>query len=161
MPGHHPFFSRFTVMSPPRVLRARLHDIDGVARFISIHTLTSAESLSYPILEPHLACLNIQPVVHSVLVRVMHRDSSGQLEISYFRCFFRRHRRLPRNDTLDVQGEVIVMRILDVDFTQLEDLRPTDTEIADHVVHLLAPYLHDFQEHRTPFRAASLNTRLL
>ncbi|KAK7048794.1 hypothetical protein R3P38DRAFT_2764704 [Favolaschia claudopus] len=166
--------------APPGTFLGRLYPLDGPSRFIPIHALRAAKraypKTAYPIIEPYLSQLNVQPMVLSVVAEVLHRDGAGGFTFSSFCCFFRCHKKLLYNRDLKVQGELVVMRT--VARGDLVDLRLSDGDLVDHVVHeyvsrfnalgfpinrngRLAPMLRDFQLQRTPFDPKNLRSIIL
>ncbi|KAK7048793.1 hypothetical protein R3P38DRAFT_3175038 [Favolaschia claudopus] len=132
----------------PTFVRARLYPLHGAPRLINVPTLRKPDGRLYPIVEPYMSLLHIQPIIHDKHLTIMHRNELGELTITTFRCHFRRHKKLRHNHLIRVQGEVIITRM--VGMHQVADLRPSDHKLVDYLARLVAPRLRDFQKRRTP-----------
>jgi hypothetical protein len=75
----------------------------------------------------------IQSYIHDVHFRVCHRLPSGVRAYTTFRCYFKRHARLPRNKHLDVRGNIVVMRAAANNFYNVVGMRAGDDKLGDFV----------------------------
>jgi hypothetical protein len=65
-----------------------------------------------------------QPYIHDCTV--VYRGSR-------FRIFFRRHKRLPKNPSLNVNGDLIIMRLGQKNLEKVVNLRAGDTKLARQI----------------------------
>ncbi|KAJ7467387.1 hypothetical protein B0H11DRAFT_2239380 [Mycena galericulata] len=102
------------------------------------------------------------PSIHDVPVTVLRRLPSGRVVLSVFRCYFKRHKRLPHNHALNLKGDVLVMRVAAKNFFSVVNMRGSDREVADFVVAHLLQKLRDFQgPHRTRIRPMFVRMHML
>ncbi|KAJ6565165.1 hypothetical protein DFH09DRAFT_848742, partial [Mycena vulgaris] len=85
----------------------------------------------HPCVEGVMDFASTQPFIHDVGVNVLHQLSSGRIVISSFRCYFKRHKRLPHNCALGVQGDLVIMRTARKDSFSVVNMRGSDREVAD------------------------------
>ncbi|KAJ7083523.1 hypothetical protein C8R44DRAFT_753382 [Mycena epipterygia] len=141
-------------------LKARLYPARGRRSFVAVHVLCPRTQPRYPCVESVMNFEGIQAFVHDVHVHVLHRLPTGRFVFSVFRCFYKRHMRLPRNHDLDVQGDVVIMRVASKNFQSVVNMRGSDRQIADFVAEAMAPKLRQFQgPQRTPPRGLVLRMR--
>ncbi|KAF8197679.1 hypothetical protein K438DRAFT_1967243 [Mycena galopus ATCC 62051] len=110
----------------------------------------------YPLVEVVMQDSKMQGYVHDVVVEVWHKDMTGALERSRFRCFFRRHKKLPVNLYVDPQektfrGDLVVMRAASTHhMTNVVSLGPFDRVLTDFLVESMLPRLRAFQKYQIP-----------
>ena len=80
-----------------------------------------------------MGCASIQPYVHDVRVHVLHRLPDGHAVFSVFKCFYKRHTRLHLNSDLNVQGDLVIMRVAAKNFRLVMNMPTSDREVADFV----------------------------
>ncbi|KAJ7872873.1 hypothetical protein B0H14DRAFT_3438708 [Mycena olivaceomarginata] len=98
-----------------------------------------------PTVEGVMNDARIQSYIHDVHFRVCHRLPSGVRAYTTFRCYFKRHARLPRNKRLDVRGDIVVMCAAANNFYNVVGMRAGDDKLADFVAQRLAVHLREFQ----------------
>jgi hypothetical protein len=69
-----------------------------------------------------------QPYVHDVYVHISYPRPM------LFRVFFKRHVMLPHNAELDLQGDIIIMRVASRNRHSVVNLRTPDRRVADAVI---------------------------
>ncbi|KAJ6476782.1 hypothetical protein C8R47DRAFT_1075638 [Mycena vitilis] len=124
-------------------LRARLYSTTTASPpFASVLTRTSANPYlpRFPCVEGVMDPSGVQPHVHDVTVRLRHGRA-----VSRFRIFFKRHRKLPFNATLDLQGDVVVMRVAVANAQSVVNLRAADRALVDFVLARVSARIRDFQ----------------
>lgn len=72
---------------------------------------------------------HFQPHVHDIYVRVFRPRPI------LFRVFFKRHTMLRYNTKLNLQGDIIVMRVAAHNRQSVVNLRTSDQRIVDAIVH--------------------------
>ncbi|KAJ6547254.1 hypothetical protein B0H19DRAFT_1266188 [Mycena capillaripes] len=90
---------------------------------------------------------HIQPYIHDTVVQVVRYQLSGAVYYK-FRCFFKRHHLLPHNNPLNVQGDLVIMRVDDDNIRSVVDMVPAERVVADFVAQQFAILLHHFQSPR-------------
>ncbi|KAK7046277.1 hypothetical protein R3P38DRAFT_3175560 [Favolaschia claudopus] len=142
----------FMLLQSPSLIIGRVYAVDSEPRLVLVNTLTpnSRYGRSYPIVEAHMTPLVHAHDLYDTHVRVTHRDQRGSLTTTFFCCYFRCCSNLTLNRSLGVRGEVLIARMARDDIFQLDDFRPTDYTLADHVATVLAPKLRAYQEDGTP-----------
>ncbi|KAK7046280.1 hypothetical protein R3P38DRAFT_3175563 [Favolaschia claudopus] len=128
------------------LLTARLYSFAGPS-FVHVPTTcaTTPHLRTFPHVEAILKSSALQPHIHHIDASVHHRLPSGRLEYTEFLCFFKRHKRLPRNPGLNIQGEVLIMRARD-DGEMVSDMLEAEADLADLVARALVPGLRAFQK---------------
>lgn len=76
----------------------------------------------------------IQNYVHDFFLRVVIKRRS-----TLFRVFVKRHKNLPFNPFLGIQGDVLVMRVASRNRDSLVNLRASDMRILDRLLTRYAP----------------------
>ncbi|KAK7046272.1 hypothetical protein R3P38DRAFT_2765132 [Favolaschia claudopus] len=80
----------------------------------------------HPCLEHLFTSRNIQPRIHQTTVSVFSRSiTSGRFDMTCFICFYQRHMNLPYNPSLDVKGEIVVMR------AESDGVTVTDMDVSE------------------------------
>jgi hypothetical protein len=115
------------------VLQARIYlATKATPSSVKIHTrsLTTNPQLDRsPSVESILEYSQLQPYVHDVLITVRHGSTR-----SHFRAFLKRHKRLPTNTTLGIQGDLVIMRVASKNLQSVVNMRSSDSKLADFVV---------------------------
>ena len=105
----------------------------GQRSFVSVHVLCT-QQVHYPCVESVMHFASIQPFVHDLRVHVIHRPVPGARPVfSVFKCFYKRHKRLPLNSDLNVQGDLVIMRVATKNLRSVIDMEESDREVADFV----------------------------
>jgi hypothetical protein len=86
-----------------------------------------------PTVEGLMDDAHIQLYIHDIHFHVMHRLPSDTVTWSTFRCYFKRHARLPKNRFLNVKGNVVVMRVAVENLFNVEGMRDGDCKLVDFV----------------------------
>ncbi|KAK7048783.1 hypothetical protein R3P38DRAFT_3175028 [Favolaschia claudopus] len=117
--------------------------------FVSVNTVctTTIPLITYPSIDPLLVSSNIQHWIHNAKASIDHVLPSGEVATTRFVCYFQRHRKLRRNGTLNVKGEVVIMRA-EANGSRLTDMNELEAGLADQVAKALAPALRKFQGRR-------------
>ncbi|KAK7046286.1 hypothetical protein R3P38DRAFT_3175569 [Favolaschia claudopus] len=128
------------------LLTARLYSCAGPSFIHVPTTYTVTPPLrTFPYVEAILKYPTLQPHIHHIDASLHHRLPSGRLECTEFLCFFKRHKRLPRNPGLNIQGEVLIMRAGD-DGEMVANMLEAEADLADLVarasVFILFPSPH-------------------
>ncbi|KAJ7027148.1 hypothetical protein C8F04DRAFT_1267290 [Mycena alexandri] len=129
-------------------ITARLYSAHQPAALVPVPSRcssTNPQDARLPFVETVMGQSSVQPCIHNVLVLVHHKGADGRSAISKFRIFFKRHVRLPYNWRLDLQGDIVVMRIASRSQSSVVNLRRSDNRIADFIVASLAEKLRVFQ----------------
>ncbi|KAK6995807.1 hypothetical protein R3P38DRAFT_3223306 [Favolaschia claudopus] len=128
------------------LLTARLYSCAGPS-FIHVPTAYTVTPplRTFPYVEAILKYPTLQPHIHHIDASLHHRLPSGRLECTEFLCFFKRHKRLPRNPALNIQGEVLIMRAGD-DGEMVANMLEAEADLTDLVARALAPGLRAFQK---------------
>ncbi|KAJ7265272.1 hypothetical protein C8J57DRAFT_1230283 [Mycena rebaudengoi] len=84
-----------------------------------------------------------QPYIHDVFIQVRHGGS-----VSCFRVFFKRHRHLPTHPVLQIQGDLLLMRMAATNWDSVVNLRASDRHLTDWVVKQITPTIKDLQRPR-------------
>jgi hypothetical protein len=114
-------------------LRSRLYRARAASPLNpSVHTRCSSsnpQSPRYPCVEGILDYPGIQTHIHDIYVIIRHRRAT-----STFRIFFKRHLLLPLNHVLDVQGDMLIMRVASKSRSSVVNMRGSDWRLADFIV---------------------------
>ncbi|KAK7046276.1 hypothetical protein R3P38DRAFT_2765136 [Favolaschia claudopus] len=133
-----------------RYLNARYY---GIARqlFISVPTVctTAAPLTTFPCIDALLVWSQDQRWIHRASASMNHHLPSGQKVTTNFICFYQRYHGLPSNDSLDVMGEVVVMRA-EADGVRVANMDESEASLADEVAKALSPAVKDFQQGHRP-----------
>ncbi|KAJ7872874.1 hypothetical protein B0H14DRAFT_2344539, partial [Mycena olivaceomarginata] len=86
-----------------------------------------------PTVESLMDDAHIQSYIHDIHFHVTHRLPSEAVTWSTFRCYFKRHARLPKNRFLNVKGDVVVMRVAVENLFNVEGMRDGDCKLVDFV----------------------------
>lgn len=92
------------------------------------------QSTRYPCVEGVMDGALIQNYVHDFFLRVVIKRRS-----TLFRVFVKRHKNLPFNPFLGIQGDVLVMRVASRNRDSLVNLRASDMRILDRLLTRYAP----------------------
>src|ERR1700722_10909292 len=111
-------------------LRGRLYSVGSASpRNLSIYThctSSNPQAARYPCVENYLDYPQLQPYVHDINVRIQTRRST-----TVFRIFFKRHVHLPRNPTLCMRGNIVVMRVASKSTEFVVNMRGLDPLLAN------------------------------
>ncbi|KAG6864183.1 hypothetical protein C0991_011758 [Blastosporella zonata] len=80
----------------------------------------------YPSVEGVLDDILLQSHVHDFFL-----STTIKCRRSLFRVFFKRHKHLPYNASLDIQGDLVVMRVASRNRDSFVNLRSTDMHVLD------------------------------
>ncbi|KAK7046274.1 hypothetical protein R3P38DRAFT_3175557 [Favolaschia claudopus] len=129
----------------PHVFSARLYSgtVRTTISVLAICAITPPLG-NYPCIEAAMLFTGLQPWIHDVEAFIEHRSESGEVVTTKFVVFFQRHEKLPRNDTLNIQGELIVMRGGE-DGAMVAEMTAAEMGLADQIAEALAPALRNFQ----------------
>lgn len=112
------------------LLKSRLYSArDAYPRNTPVHVRSTGPDhrySRYPCVEGVLDDTRLQSYIHDFFIRVFVKRKP-----SIFRVFFKRHKNLPRNSFLDIQGDVIVMRVASRNRNSLVNLRSSDIRLLD------------------------------
>ncbi|KAK7048771.1 hypothetical protein R3P38DRAFT_3175010 [Favolaschia claudopus] len=126
-----------------RSLEGLYYGIDN-ASWVSVPTVFTAAPSTFPCLEHLFVSSNKQKWIHATSASIEHRLPSGEVSTTKFMCFYQRHAGLPLNKTLDVKGEILVVRA-ESDGALLTDMDRSEAHLADQVIARLAPAVKLFQ----------------
>jgi hypothetical protein len=90
----------------------------------------------YPCVEGILDGSLIQSHVHDFFLCINIKNRR-----TLFRVFFKRHQNLPLNHFLNIQGDLLVMRVASRNHESIVNLRPSDAHALDRI---LMMYVHPF-----------------
>ncbi|KAK7446687.1 hypothetical protein VKT23_014382 [Stygiomarasmius scandens] len=109
------------------------------ARSVTVATVCSRLLLQYDALRMPLVEHRFQqwPVPQAYV-----HDCDVLLRGNRFRLFFQRHRYLPLNPTLEIQGDLIIMRVGQKNTRNVVNLRSGDTRLARLIARRYALFLH-------------------
>ncbi|KAJ7166521.1 hypothetical protein C8R43DRAFT_1122101 [Mycena crocata] len=131
---------KFIHVSPPTshiFLKPRLYSTNTSAP-TSLDIFTRCRSSNpqddrFPCVESVLDSAAVQPHIHDIRVVFKHGRRT-----THFRVFFKRHVRLPANPNVDVQGDLLVMRVAAQNDESVVNMRGGDQRLADYVAHKIA-----------------------
>ncbi|KAJ7475538.1 hypothetical protein B0H11DRAFT_1917718 [Mycena galericulata] len=129
MPNHRPYIRTPQTVSASKFLKARLYPAVGRRSFVPVHVLcprSNPQQDRYPCVESVMDSANIQAFIHDVPVTVLRQLPTGRVILSVFRCYFKRHKRLPHNHALNLKGDVLVMRVAAKNFFSVMNMRGSD-----------------------------------
>ncbi|KAK6995806.1 hypothetical protein R3P38DRAFT_3223304 [Favolaschia claudopus] len=128
---------------------ARLYRVDGSRCSVDV-LVNGALDARYPYVEDHFTLMETQAYVHDIEASCVQHLPSGDIVTKSFRCFYQRHKRLPRNVDLKIRGELLIMRT--AENGMVGPWAASDVELADIIAKELAPDLRKFQNSQTPVR---------
>lgn len=135
------FFNSLTQTSKQVSLRARLYSPRlNHPTNISIHahcTTSNPQNIRYPCVESVMDGSPLQSYIHDIYVRV------SRPRPVLFRIFFKRHIMLPHNTKLNLQGDIIIMRVASRNRHSVVNIRTSDRHIIDAVLQKCA-FIHLF-----------------
>ena len=112
------------------LLRSRLYSTrDAHPRNTPVHIRSTGPDHRYPrypCVEGVLDDSRVQSHVHDFFIRIFVKRKP-----SLFRVFFKRHRNLPYNSSLKIQGDVVVMRVSSRNRNSLVNLQSPDIRLLD------------------------------
>lgn len=87
------------------------------------------QDFRYPKVESFLDYPVLQPYVHDIYIRVRYNRTTAT-----FRIFFKRHMLLPLNPHLNLQGDILVMRVASQNRHSVVNMRSIDTRLVDRAL---------------------------
>lgn len=100
---------------------------------------SNPQSIRYPCVESVMDGSLLQAHVHDIYVRVPRQPRS-----ILFRVFFKRHAMLPRDSNLNLQGDIVIMRVASRNKQSVVNMRSSDRHLADDVLRQYASCLAFF-----------------
>lgn len=97
---------------------------------------SNPQSIRYPCVESVMDGALLQAHVHDIYVRVLRQSRS-----ILFRVFFKRHAMLPRDPNLNLQGDIVIMRVASRNKQSVVNMRSSDRHLADDVLRQCASRL--------------------
>ncbi|KAK7048792.1 hypothetical protein R3P38DRAFT_3175037 [Favolaschia claudopus] len=116
----------------------------GDAQWVNIPTICDTIAFSTPCVDSCFTHLDIelwtptrnpfnQYPLHTTLVSIDEIFPSGEVKTTKFVCIFLRHKNLPRNERLNVRGDIIVMRT-EADGRMVAHLNKWESELANQAI---------------------------
>ncbi|KAJ7242226.1 hypothetical protein C8J57DRAFT_1237084 [Mycena rebaudengoi] len=129
-----------------RFIRSRLYPASSPSTIIPVHVRANSsdpQADRFACVESIMANTTRQPYIHDVFIQVRHGGS-----VSCFRAFFKRHRHLPTHPVLQIQGDLLLMRMAATNWDSVVNLRASDRHLTDWVVKQITPTIKDLQRPR-------------